>query len=473
MSNTSHPLKNSPNSTGQNFFLFGSLPLLFVKTATPIILVMLVNGLFTLVDAYFLGEFVSADALTAVTMMFPVFMLIVALSTWVSGGFSSVLARLLGAREFGKASAAFTSAFALSGVICLMLIAIFSLGGDQMINWVTKGSEILGAMGYTYISILIYGSPLIFILTISVDALRCEGKLGFMTFISVLSTLLNVLFNYILIVQMDQGVAGSAYGTLLAQTLSLIAIIIYRYNTSSTISFTLSPRKKVTIFWRNFLALGAPQSLSYLGISLSSGAVFYSLQKWGGNDYEATVTAYGITTRILTFSFLPLLGLNLGFQTIAGNNQGAQIFSRVNSSLRIAILAAFSYCLALQLIFDFMADSLGSIFVDDPKIISETARILPLITLLYFAFGPSLILSGFFQAIGDAKRSALISLTRTYIFSIPLTFILPLYFGEIGIWYSGPLTEILMILLTLFILSHNANRTGYKLGLFKQETTTP
>ncbi|WP_218044246.1 MATE family efflux transporter [Kiloniella majae] len=465
MSNTSQHQKN--------FFLFGSLPLLFVKTATPIILVMLVNGLFTLVDAYFLGEFVGADALTAVTMMFPVFMLIVALSTWVSGGFSSVLARLLGAREFGKASTAFTSAFVLSGVVCLLLIAIFSFGGNQMINWVTKESETLSAMGYTYISILVYGSPLIFSLTISVDALRCEGKLGYMTFISVLSTLLNVVFNYLLIVQLDMGVAGSAYGTLLAQTLSLIAVIIYRYNTSSAISLISSSIERITSFWRDFLALGAPQSLSYLGISLSSGAVFYSLQKWGGSNYEATVTAYGITTRILTFSFLPLLGLNLGFQTIAGNNQGAQIFPRVNNSLKIAALAAFIYCLSLQLIFHFMADTLGSIFVDDPKIISETARILPLITFLYFAFGPSLILSGFFQAIGDAKRSALISLTRTYVFSIPLTFILPLYFGEVGIWYVGPLTELLMIVLTLFILSHNANRTGYKLGLFRTDPTTP
>lgn len=461
MSNASQPQ--------QNFFLSGSLPLLFVKTATPIILVMLVNGLFTLVDAYFLGEFVGADALTAVTMMFPVFMLIVALSTWVSGGFSSVLARLLGAREFGKASTAFTSAYMLSGVVCLILIAIFSFGGDQMIQWVTKGSDTLSAMGYTYISILIYGSPLIFTLTISVDAFRCEGKLGFMTFISVLSTLLNVLFNYLLIVQLDLGVAGSAYGTLLAQTLSLIAVILYRYNTSSAISLIFSPVERIITFWRDFLALGAPQSLSYLGISLSSGAVFYSLQQWGGSNYEATVTAYGITTRILTFSFLPLLGLNLGFQTIAGNNQGAQIFPRVNNSLKIAIVTAFSYCLSLQLVFHFMAGPLGSIFVDDPKIIAETARILPLITLFYFAFGPSLILSGFFQAIGDAKRSALISLTRTYFFSIPLTFVLPLYFGEVGIWYVGPVTEILMTILTLFILSRNASRTGYKLGLFRTD----
>jgi len=80
-----------------NMFLSGSLPILFIKTAAPIILIMMVNGIHTLIDAYFLGEYVGADALTAVTLMFPAFMLMVALSTLVSNGYSSVLARLLGA----------------------------------------------------------------------------------------------------------------------------------------------------------------------------------------------------------------------------------------------------------------------------------------------------------------------------------------------------------------------------------------
>ncbi|MEH6630975.1 MAG: MATE family efflux transporter [Halopseudomonas aestusnigri] len=459
---------NQAASNSENIFLLGSLPKLFLKTATPIILVMLVNGLFTLVDAYFLGEFVGANALTAVTMMFPVFMLIVALSTWVSGGFSSVLSRLLGAGKHATASSAYASALILSAMVCLVLILLFLGGGKELIDWVTKGSPDLSQMGYTYISLLIFFSPLIFMLTISVDAFRCEGKLGFMTFISVFSTLLNVVFNYILIVKLELGVAGSAYGTLLAQSLSLCAVVLYRFNTQSVITFANIGTQKLNSFWREYLALGAPISLGYLGVSLTSGAVFYSLQQWGNENYEATVTAYGIITRILTFSYLPLLGLNIAFQTITGNNQGAQIWPRVNNSLKLAAFAAFIYCAGLQLLFNVFSDKLGFIFVNDPQIAAETGRILPLITMLYFFFGPSMILSGFFQAIGDAKRSALIGLTRTYMFSLPFTFILPQFFGEVGIWHVAPLTEILMILLSASVLYHNANRTGYKLGLFRQ-----
>ena len=86
-------------SKSDNLYLTGSLPVLFAKTASPIILIMLLNGLFTLVDAWFVGTWVGADALTGVTLMFPVYMLLVALSTLVSSVFSSIYARLLGADQ--------------------------------------------------------------------------------------------------------------------------------------------------------------------------------------------------------------------------------------------------------------------------------------------------------------------------------------------------------------------------------------
>ncbi|WP_020592745.1 MATE family efflux transporter [Kiloniella laminariae] len=449
-------------------FLAGSLPRLFLKTAAPIILVMLVSGFFTVVDAYFLGAFVGPEALTAVTMMFPVFMLIVALSTWVSGGFSSVVARLLGARKHDEANAALVSAILLSAAVCLLLITLFLFAGTGLISWVTKGSVPLSEMGYSYISLLIFFSPLQFLLTINFDALRCEGKMGFIAFLSLLSTLLNIIFNYILIVKLDQGVAGSAYGTILAQFLSITAVGLYHLKARSAFTFSLAALPNPTRFWKRFLALGAPASLGYLGVSISSAAILYSLQQWGHEHYAATVAAYGIITRIMTFTFLPLLGLNIAFQTVAGNNQGAKLWPRVNDSLKLALLSAFLYCGSLQILFNVFAEQIAFVFVEDSMIAGETQRILPQITLFYFAFGLSMVLSGFFQAIGDAKRSAILGLSRTYLFSLPLIFTLPFFFGEPGIWFAAPMAEFLMILLSLLVLFLNAGTSGMKMGLFRQ-----
>ena len=121
--------------TSENIYLKGSLLPLFAKTASPIILIMLLNGLFTLVDAWFIGTWVGADALTGVTLMFPVYMLLVALSGLVSSGFSSIYARLLGAGKMAEAGAVYGQALFLALGVCGVLISTFYWGVK---NWSIK-----------------------------------------------------------------------------------------------------------------------------------------------------------------------------------------------------------------------------------------------------------------------------------------------------------------------------------------------
>jgi len=435
-----------------NMYLTSPLIGLFAKTATPIVLVMAVNGLFTVVDAYFLGIFVGADALSAVTLMFPVFMLLIALSTLVSNGFSSVLARRLGAGKIGDAGKAFTNAFSLSVVVCLTLIILFLLGGVPFITWLSNGTPVLAAMGYTYMSLMIFFSPVVFILAINLDALRCEGKIGFMTLITLLSSILNIPFNFILIVWLEFGVAGSAYGSVLAQSCALGAILFWRARGLSSLRMSLLFDELPFREWKEFLFLGAPTSLSYVGISLTSGTIIYCLQVWGAENYAATVGAYGIVTRLMTFTFLPLLGLSMAVQAIVGNNYGGNRMERVRGSMKLAVLLAFIYCITIESIFMVSAGTISTLFVDDVLIASETGRILPWVALSLFIFGPLLMISTYFQAIGDAGRAAILSLSRTYAFGLPLTFSLPFLFGERGIWYAGPTAEFLVLILTLFVL---------------------
>lgn len=457
---------NENTTQPNNMFLVDPLPLLFVKTASPIVLIMLVNGLFTLVDAYFLGEFVGADALTAVTLMFPLFMMLIALSTLVSNGFSSIFARLLGANKKADAGALFWQAIILSLIICCLLVSLFLLGGYGVSLQAANGSVALADMGHTYMFILIVCSPLVFVLGINLDALRCEGRLITMTFITLLSAALNIWFDYLFIVQFQWGVAGSAYGTVLAQACSLLAIVGVRMVGKFATSIQLKNFRFGYSYWVELLALGAPSSLGYLGVSLSAGVTLYCLQLWSLENYEATAGAYGIVTRLMTFTFLPLLGISMAFQTIVGNNYGARNWARANGSLTIALVIAFAYCTLIQTVFFLSRMQIGSIFVDDLNITAEIGRILPLVSLLLFLFGPLMIMGTYFQAIGDAARAAILGLPRTFLFAIPLTLMLPLMFGEQGIWYSGIFSELLMLLLTIMVLRHRAGSTGYRWGLF-------
>ncbi|WP_444919675.1 MATE family efflux transporter [Microbulbifer sp. CnH-101-G] len=449
-----------------NIFLSGALLPVFFKTAAPIIFIMLVNGSFTLLDTYFLGKYVGPNALAAVTLTFPVVTLLVALSSLISGGYSSVLARLLGAGKTDESKQAFSQAITLALLLCSLLIVLFFVGGKQLALLVANGSQSLAEMGYTYLTILFFLSPILFISTVNSDTLRCEGKLSLMTVVSLGSVLLNIVFNYIFIAHLQMGIAGSAYGTALAQSIALAIVAGYRHYGKTVINtqfIRLSSQKQ---YWWEFLSLGLPSSLNYIGLSLIFITIIVSIQIWGGEHYNSTLSAYGITSRIMTFIFLPLLGLSQAFQTVVGNNAGAKIWSRMDSSISIALTVAFSYCLLLQLAVIIFKDTLGALFVSDPQIVAEVARILPMMTLVYFLAGPLMMVNIFFQAIGDAKRATILGLAKTYIFLLPLIIILPLAIGEVGIWYAGPIAELLLLTLTAFILYQRSRAHGHKYGLY-------
>jgi len=202
-------------------------------------------------------------------------------------------------------------------------------------------------------------------------------------------------------------------------------------------------------------------------MSLSAGLTLYCLQIWAVETYASTAGAFGIITRLITFTFLPLLGLSMAFQTIAGNNFGARMAARTDKSIVLALVLALIYCVAAELIFLSSRSVIGYLFVGDSAIVSEIARILPLVVFTMFLFGPIMIIGSYFQAIGDAPRAALLGLSRTYLFALPLTFALPFWFGEPGIWYAGILAEFLVLITTLLVLAHRRQAAGSPWGLFQ------
>ncbi|QOF72357.1 MATE family efflux transporter [Aminobacter sp. SR38] len=457
----------SPDARGANAFLHAPLPGLFLRTAAPIILIMATNGLLAIVDAYFLGEYVGPDALAAVTLMFPAFMLLVALSTLVASGMASQLARLLGAGERDKARATFLDAHGLALLVCALAIAAFLLGGKELALRLANGSRPLAEMGYGYISILIWGAPVMFALSLNGDGLRCEGRLGIVAAANLLTSVGNAGLNYVLIVGFDYGVSGSALGTVLAQAMAVGFVVVYRLRAGTVLQYAAVPSMRWTAAWRPLLSLGAPQSLSFIGISLLAATVIYSTQLWEGEAYAATVAAYGIITRIMTFAFLPMLGLNMAMQTIVGNNFGAGQWQRSDAGLKLGLLLALGYCALFEAAMLLSHGSLGALFVDDPATQSEVARILPMTVALYMLAGPMMMLSGYFQAIGDARSALLLSVARTYLLAIPLTIGLPHLLGERGIWLASPIAELLMVLVVSALLLHARARTGFAWGLFR------
>ncbi len=452
-----------------NPYLSGPIAPLFFKTAAPIVLLMLVSGLFTVVDAIFLGVYVGPRALAAVTLVFPLFMALNALATLVSSGMASILARRLGGGDRAGAQSAMQSATALAMVAALALMAFYLAAGRPLIGWLSGGDAALAAMASTYIALLIFGSPLQFLISIQGDTLRSEGRPGTMALIGVLVTLANIGFNFIFIALWGWGVAGSAIGTLAAQLLALVAVVVLRLSGRTPIRLWQSTGKPLTEAWGRTLALGLPSSLSLIGISLSTASILVSVKAWFGTDYDLTIAAYGIASRLLTFVFLPLMGLNFACQSIVGNNYGAAIYERSNRTLVVGLVTGLFYGLIVQAVFLFAAGPIAALFVDDPETIAATTHIVRIITAAYVVVAPVMVLAGYFQAIGKAVSAGVMSLGRTYFFNIPLIFLLPFLFGSQGIWMAAPSSDIAMLGLVAAVLWFHGRRSGARWGVFHQE----
>ena len=450
----------------RNRFLEGSLPAIYAKTALPIIFVMAMNGLLTVADAVFLGVYVGPQALAAVTLMFPLYMCLVALATLVGSGMSSLLARHLGAGRMEQARATLAGAHGLALALGAGLILIFSLIGSGIASRAAGGAGELAAMGLTYLRIMVAFSPAMFLLSVQSDALRNEGQAGVMAAMSLLVSLANIALNYLLIARLEMGVAGSALGTGIAQCLALAAILALRLSGRTPLPAGAMLRGGLLSGWREILALGAPQSLNFLGLALTSAALMAGLQIAAPPEYPTLVSAYGIVTRVMSFVFLPVLGLSFAMQSITGNNFGAGQWLRTDGSIRIALGAALVYCGGMQLALWLGAPGIGRAFVDDPQVLATVARILPTITALFWLAGPLMLIASHFQALGDAPRAAVLGLSKPYLFAIPLTFVLALSVGEAGIWFAGPMAELCLLGLTVLVLARTARARRLRWGLF-------
>lgn len=458
------------SDTPSNTFADGPLGAIYLKTALPIIFVMGMNGLLSVADAVFLGHYVGPQALAAVTLMFPIYMLIVALSTLVSNGMSSMLARAFGAGDTTRARGIFAGAHGLALALGLLLIALFAVFGQPVARLAAGGNMDLAQMGALYLRITVVFAPVMFVLSVHSDALRSEGRVGFMAAMSLLVSVANIGFNYVLIALLDMGVAGSAYGTAAAQILAFGIIIGFRTFGNTALKPSVVLQATLRAHWGRILALGAPQSLNFIGLALGSTAILIALQWIGAAHCADTVSAYGIITRVMTFAFLPLLGLSFAMQTITGNNYGAALWKRSEASLRITLIAALIYCALVQGIVTLFPSQIASLFVVDTAVILQVARLLPIMSFAFVLMGPLMMIAAHFQAIGHAAKAAILGLSKAYCFAIPLTLLLPLWFGETGVWYAGPSAEGLLCALTGLVLWHGATRGNLRWGLFRSHS---
>ncbi|MFW2541449.1 MATE family efflux transporter [Primorskyibacter sp. 2E107] len=425
----------------ENRFLTAPPSRLFLTNAGPMMIVMGMNGLLTVVDAAFLGRFVGAEALAAVSGVFPVVMITIALSSLVGGGMASLLARHLGQGDTRAAMAVFAQAHRLALAVALLAMAVFWLGGAALVTALANGAPGIAQMAWTYTVILIMALPVQLWLAVHADAGRTEGRAGLMALLSMGVALANLGLNYMLIVRMGFGVAGSAWGTVLAQGLGLLVLLGLRLRSRGMLPLSGLLKARWVGDWRALLTLGAPVSLGFIGIALVSGCVIAMLRLTAGEAYAAQMAAYGIVTRIFSLTFLPIMAMALATQSIVGHNAGAGMYRRSDAALRLALVAAAFYGAAVEAGLLLMQGRAGALFVAAPEVIVQVGAILRPMVALYVFAGPVLVLALYFQAIGQPGRSAALSLIKPFALAPLLIFALGRIWGLDGLFLAFPIAD--------------------------------
>ena len=428
---------------------------LLIDQAVPASIGILVMSLNILVDTIFVGNWIGPVAIAAINVVLPVSFFIAALGMAIGIGGSSIISRALGAEKIEKALKTFGNQITLTILLTVLMVTFGLLFVDSLIPAFGGKGEIFDP-AKIYYKIVLYGVPFLALCMMGNTVIRAEGKPRFAMIAMIIPSVGNLILDYILINQMNMGMMGAAWATT-ASYLFCFGYILWFFN---------SKNSELKISWSHFrldwpilkeigslgsvtLARQAVVSITYL---LMNNILF----NLGG---EASVTVYAIIGRMLMFALFPVLGVTQGFLPIAGYNYGADNYQRVRKSINIAILYSCGLGIVVFAGIMFFAEDIGRIFTDNEQILSETPDAMRWVFAATPIVAIQLIGSAYFQAIGKAIPAFLLTISRQGLVFIPLILILPGIYGEIGVWVSFPLADIISTVITGYFLNREIVKT--------------
>ena len=429
---------------------FGTEPIgkLLVRQAVPAAIGILVMSLNILIDTIFVGHWIGSQAIAAINVVLPVSFFIAALGMSIGVGGSSIISRALGSKSKSKALKTFGNQITLTLTLTLTFIAFGLFFIDEIIP-VFGGKGTIYEPSKIYYRIVLYGVPLLALCMMGNTVIRAEGKPKFAMYAMMIPSVSNLILDVILIKFLDLGMTGAAWATTFS----------YSFCFAFVFWFFISKHSEMKINWSHLgLKKKIVSEISSLGsVTLTRQAVVsvtYLLMnnilfEFGG---ETSVTAYAIVSRMLMFALFPIFGITQGFIPIAGFNYGAKNYNRVKQTIGIAI--RYSIILAtliFVLLFGF-PELITKAFTTDIYVIEKTPNAMRWVFAATPIIAIQLIGAAYFQAVGKATPALLLTLSRQAFFFIPLIFILPLWYGELGVWMAFPASDVLSTLVTAYFL---------------------
>lgn len=438
---------------------------LLIKFSIPVIISMLVNELYNMVDTFFVGRTVGGDGIAAIIAVFPFQRVIVALSVMIAVGSMTSFSRHNGERDYNKAKEVLNTGFSMIFAVMIPLVFLVLIFKQNIIGIIGAG-ETVEALASTYLGIIIFG---VVFLGLTVYISHTMIALG-NTKVSIVSTSLgaitNVILDYVLVIGYDFGVAGAAIATTISQIVGFI-YAFYKFQEMKkeygiSLKFNINPAYILPI-----LLVG----ISSFVIEAEDGILMGNLSSLlTGAIGDEGLVILGIVSKVYMFLFIPIFGIAQAMQPIAAYNLGANKLKRLKNLMTKTIVFSLAASTALWILSLIFAPNMIKLFIQDDKIIKDAAfafRIMisafPLLSVYYVSIF-------YFQAMGKAKTSLATAILRQLVIMLPISILLVkgLNLGSLGVWLAYPISDFLASLAAFMLIRNEGIELNLQISSQKQ-----
>jgi putative MATE family efflux protein len=425
---------------------------LLFKLSLPGIIAMMVQAFYNVVDTFFVAKAYGAEesilAIGGLTVAFPIQMILIGIAVMLGTGSASIISRALGAKEIERARRALGNVYSAGLILGVLFFALsfFDLSPILKVFGATEG---IMPFAVDYIQVIL-GGAITCILGIAVqNIVRAEGNARFAMNAMLLGAGLNIVLDPVMIFGFGMGVRGAAIATVFSQGVSALWLLHYFLTGKSAVHFGFENLKPDFGILKEIATIGAGPFAMDISQSVTIIFVNAALAVYGG---DVAIAVYGLIFRLFSFVFMPLIGLSFGLQPIAGYNYGAGKPDRVVKAVKIAAMGAVSFGTAGFMVMFLFPQQLLSIFSSDPVLLDLGKTAMRIIVLGMPLLGINIIGSTLFQALGRARPSFILSVSRPILFFLPMVILLPRLYDLKGVWAAFPAADLMAVVLTLLFL---------------------
>ncbi len=434
---------------------------LMLKFFIPAFIGVFVNALYNIVDRIFIGQGVGAEALSGISIIFPVMLIMMAFGMLIGIGTGVYVSINLGRKDFDGAEKTLGTGFFLMLVTSAIIMVVIYFSKVPILRSFGATDETF-QYANDYLNIILGGVAFMVIGFSLNNVIRSEGNARIAMVSMIISSVTNIFLDLVFIFWLDMGVKGAAYATIISMFILMVWVIAHFKSNRSVIKLhtaNIRLNRKILV---QIIAIGMAPFTMQIANSFVQGLLNKKLIFYGG---DLAVGAMGIINSVVTLFIMAIVALNMASQPIIGYNFGAKSVERIKGALRISLIAATVIAVGAFLVIETFPGVIIKLFNNDSQeLYSITVRGIRLILLALPIVGFQVVASNFFQAVGKAKLAMFATLFRQIIGLIPLLLILPQFWGIDGIWLAYPMADTMSAVAVGFILWHEWERLPELVG---------